>query len=561
MRFKQLLFVMSICLTFVGSLFGQAPDTVYVPAETPTGDYYINSIIDYIVADTNTAGEQLHEVYKLERGKAYLLDQAADLRNPVKIVADPPIANDPEKAPAKVFSNTTEAGETSTQNLFNVWADFTIKNVAISGMSINGSTRGWGYPGNAISVLDSFVTVTLDGVWLDYNGWSCIGAAVPHTSWHINNLHARNEQNPGDPWTTFLFFLEQATVLDTFIIKNSTYFQSNSFFLFPPAYTKYLEVDHCTIVNTLKWPFHSTQWLEAKITNNIFYNVSALSLTENEEEGQDPDHLEYGLVNVDTLVGNEQGGTPGPYTIPEADRMITVKNNCYFWDNGVQDYWADNDSVKASVWMNSRTQAMFDNDADWPNLVAESNWNQDPQFNDFTDGLAEASAKLAQVCKDFRTGSMYQWDWDSDMDTYPELYELIHEYPLPEKFRSYSGLMGTDGKPLGDLNHYPPDVTAVEANTNVTPAEFELGQNYPNPFNPSTTINYRLNQQGDVQLTVFNILGKKVKTLVNEHKIAGNYSMTWDATDETGNRVTSGLYIYKLKMGSNVHMKKMLLLK
>ena len=554
----RLFAVLELVLVFTAGLYAQEVDTVYVPAEDEDGNYLVNSLIDYVVADTNENGEQLHTVYKLERGKLYLLDQAMDLRNPVELVADPPIADDPTMVPPKILSNTTADGGTATQNLINVWEDITLKNIWLGGMSVNGSTRAWGL-GQALQVMDSLVTVRMDGIWADYNGWSAFGTGQPHTSWFINNLHARNEQNPGDVWTTFLFYLEAGTVLDTFKVTNSTYFQSNSFFLFPPAYIQHLEVDHCTFANILKWPFHSTQWLDAKITNNIFYNVSALSLTENEEEGQDPDWLEYGLINVDTLFANSVDSLePGPYTIPENERMVEVKNNLYYWCAGVQDYWANNDSVKASVWMNSRTEAMFADDETWPGLVAENNWNQDPMFNDFAE-LAEANAKLVQVCKDFRTGNMYQWDWDIDVEDYPELYEVIYQYPVAENFRSYSGLTGTDGLPLGDLKYYPQDV-GVEEETQ-TPVQFALEQNYPNPFNPVTTINFQLFEKGTVELTIYNLLGEKVRTLLDARRDAGSYSITWNGTNDAGQRVSSGVYFYSLETENSSMMKKMTLVK
>jgi len=554
-----LVMIFSVCVLFAGSLQAQS-DTLEVPAETEGGDTYVNSLIDFVVADTNDAGEQLHKVYKLTRGKFYVLDQAVDLRNPVHLVAAEPVADDPEKTPPKILSNTTADGGTATGNLINAWADITIKNIWLGGMSLNGNTRGWGQ-GNALAVQDSFVTVNIDGVWLDYNGWSAISTSQPHTSWFINDLHARNEQNPGDPWTTFLLYFEGANVLDSLVVRNSTYFQSNSFFLFPPPVVQYMEIDHNAFVNILKWPFHETQWLDAKITNNIFYNVSALSLTENEEEGQDPDWLEFGLINVDTLAANESDTLDaGPYTIPEDQRIFIVRNNVYYWSSEIQDYWANNDSVKAAVWMNSRTQAMFDDDESYPNFIAENNWNQDPQFNDFPE-LDEATQLLADVCVSFREGSMTQWDWDSDVDTYPELYEVMYEYPLAEDFRSYSGLTGTDGNPVGDLDYYPEDMVGIEIPGSELPAEFALEQNYPNPFNPSTTIQYSVNEGGTINLAIYNLLGERVKTLVEGHVTPGQYQVTWSGTDETGSRVASGVYFYKLQRGSNTAIKKMVMMK
>ncbi len=553
---KLLLFILTVTL-YGGVTFAQQTDTVYVPANKSDGTPYVNSLIDYIVADTNATGEQLHSVYKLDRGNFYIVDKAVDLKNPVKIVADPPVENDPTKVPPKILSNVTADGGTSTMNLINTWADITIKNVWLAGIDAGGQNRGWGF-GQALAVQDSFVTVTLDGVWLDYNGWSAIATAQPHTSWFINNLHARNEQNPGDQWTTFVFFFEQAGVVDTFVAKNCTYFQSNSFFIFPPDVVQYIEVDHCTFVNLLKWPFHETQWLKAKFTNNIFYNVSALSLTEKEEEGQDPDHLEYGLINVDTLAANELG-EPGEYTIPESEREIIVKNNLYYFTQDLQEYWANNDSVKAQLWMNSRTRAMFDNDAEWPGLVEENTWNQDPMFNDFP-ALSEATAKLVQVCKDIRAGSTHEWDWDADQVSDPQFYRLINPYPLPENFKSYAGLLGTDGLPIGDLNYYP-ELVSVEENTQSVPNDFQLLQNYPNPFNPSTIIRFNLNKSGYVKLSVFNLLGERIITLVDDVKNAGSHFVTWNGRNSAGLNVPAGIYFYKLEMENNIQVKKMTLLK
>ena len=90
------------------------------------------------------------------------------------------------------------------------------------------------------------------------------------------------------------------------------------------------------------------------------------------------------------------------------------------------------------------------------------------------------------------------------------------------------------------------------------PTEFVLSQNYPNPFNPTTVINYRLPERSRVSLTVFNIRGNKIAELVKEEKQAGNYSVTWDGRDMHGNKVSSGLYFYKLEAGMHIYVRKMM---
>lgn len=94
------------------------------------------------------------------------------------------------------------------------------------------------------------------------------------------------------------------------------------------------------------------------------------------------------------------------------------------------------------------------------------------------------------------------------------------------------------------------------------PGEFHLYQNYPNPFNPSTHISYSLSTSADVELAIFNVAGKKVRTLERQHRAPGLYSVMWDGLNKDGQFVSSGLYYYRLQVDGNiVQSKKMVLLR
>lgn len=95
------------------------------------------------------------------------------------------------------------------------------------------------------------------------------------------------------------------------------------------------------------------------------------------------------------------------------------------------------------------------------------------------------------------------------------------------------------------------------------PAEYVLEQNYPNPFNPETTISYKLPFSGYTTLKVYDILGKEVATLVNEHQLAGQYSVQLNAAQLTNLRhsLSSGVYFYRLTANEYQSIKKMILLK
>ena len=93
------------------------------------------------------------------------------------------------------------------------------------------------------------------------------------------------------------------------------------------------------------------------------------------------------------------------------------------------------------------------------------------------------------------------------------------------------------------------------------PDDYSLAQNYPNPFNIETAIRYCLRSNGQVTLSIYNLLGQKVKTLVNEKQAAGSYVAKWDGKDENGTVVPSGVYLYVLKAGNFTSYKKMVLMK
>ena len=88
------------------------------------------------------------------------------------------------------------------------------------------------------------------------------------------------------------------------------------------------------------------------------------------------------------------------------------------------------------------------------------------------------------------------------------------------------------------------------------PKQFELSQNYPNPFNPTTTISYQIAAKSDVELSIYNLLGEKVATLVSNEQTPGSYEVNWNAE-----AFSSGIYVYKLQAGNIVQSKKMVLLK
>lgn len=94
-----------------------------------------------------------------------------------------------------------------------------------------------------------------------------------------------------------------------------------------------------------------------------------------------------------------------------------------------------------------------------------------------------------------------------------------------------------------------------------TPGLYSLRQNYPNPFNPATTIEYVVPKRSTVTLTVLNIIGQTIRTLVNDTKPAGTYTARWDGRDSHGNQLASGIYLYRIDTGDYTETREMVLLK
>ncbi len=95
----------------------------------------------------------------------------------------------------------------------------------------------------------------------------------------------------------------------------------------------------------------------------------------------------------------------------------------------------------------------------------------------------------------------------------------------------------------------------------IPPEQFNLFQNFPNPFNPATNIFYDIRTAGQVKMTVYNILGQEIRTLVNREQQAGRYKVEWDGTNDLGVSVSAGIYIYRLQVNGFIESKKMVLIK
>jgi hypothetical protein len=138
------------------------------------------------------------------------------------------------------------------------------------------------------------------------------------------------------------------------------------------------------------------------------------------------------------------------------------------------------------------------------------------------------------------------WSILNSRMTITQLYSLVINdsfiYAVTDNGILYSSISGME--------------TNVESLKKTVPASYILFQNYPNPFNPATTISYQVPKPGKILIKVYDMLGREIRTLVNEEKPAGSYSLKFD-----GRGLTSGIYIYRMIASDNVFTRKFVLLK
>ena len=125
------------------------------------------------------------------------------------------------------------------------------------------------------------------------------------------------------------------------------------------------------------------------------------------------------------------------------------------------------------------------------------------------------------------------------------------------------GALNADGLAVntGSAFLYENVTVSVAYEPATIPASMRLDQNYPNPFNPATMITFLLSEGGNVELTVYNILGQEIRSLVQGYLEAGTHTTQWDGLSGTGEEMAAGIYLYRLKTGTEVQTRKMTLLK
>ncbi|MDR3625291.1 MAG: T9SS type A sorting domain-containing protein [Ignavibacteriaceae bacterium] len=539
-----------------------------------------------IGSDTTTGGLQAHKAYKLvSLDTTYIYFGAITIKSNFTLIGALGLNNRPPCVQPAILQDGSMPANLFTLNATGI--NVLYKNLYFLGTSSSNTNDVADFP-DAIRVPADSIRLTLDNVV--FEAW--YGDAVTYSgNWdkfYITNCKFRNLAQPswysgevlrnGWPGTAYT---------DTVEMKYNTVFCVNAYAActVTKSLVNYFDFSH----NSVVWMFKNPLWLfnltNAKVDDNIFYGVFAGNSDSSEYLGQWDEPFSFETpctIDLDTLTKSTASdfgvdtSKSNWRTLAEAKRTIEVKNNVYFTPAALSSYltaWNDTatvDKIVLSPWMNNRTTKMFADKTTWPGLVESGNQNVDPGYgSSILDVLYSGKGDgmgLLDYIKAIRTNVTTTDWWGYQLTQVGSSENWVPTWPLPESAdMQYSNsalkTAGTDGKAIGDPGWFTNGFTGVTKTTVTVPGTFSLSNAYPNPFNPTTNIKFAVAKSENITLVVFNLLGQKVKTLVNGMMKVGDYTATWDGKDEFGKSVASGIYFYRFESQSFTSTKKMILMK
>ena len=541
--------------------------------------------LDQVINGDVTGGVQNHAVYQLvSLDTTYLLDATITSQSGISIIGVPDpttgklpcIQADvlPDLSIPSVFFTFTGQG-----------TSVTLKNLYLLGIAPNNANNT--AFGQGVQISADNISLTVDNCVFDEMAQFEIAFSSNGNKFYITNSKFRNGVNVATAWYVpeLLRSLNGAGnwSTDTIMIKNNTMIGIAMGPVVTTGITNYFEFSHNDVVLASKGPFWSEHVVNAKLNDNLFYDVYATGEAINEYIGGwdeiAPPRIPsiFYFNNLDStsaalLLGHAVNGA-SDYTAAEAARNVEVKNNVYFWSSGLTSFWtawddtAHQDSIITPVFMNAESQNMFTDNTTWPGFVQSGNQNVDPGFGpSITTALSPGAdttygVGLLAWIKAVRTGTGTTESYSYKKTIAGSAVDWTPTWPLPEatdlKYSNTALMTGaTDGGPIGDPNWFN-NATAIDNNSAHVPTQFNLYNAYPNPFNPSTNIKFSLAQSGPVSLKIYNLTGQLVKTVLdNVSKPQGEYDY-----HVTMDNFSSGIYFYILRQGNMMVAKKMVLLK
>jgi hypothetical protein len=568
MRRMQLLVALLVVLSLL-------PVLTYGQHEVRVPPYIVNSAFlnNIIVGDTlaNGARRDSAAVYVLQRGGVYLSQTAITNGYPLNLKTHDTTAGISNPI-IYLYPNASTGNPPGT--FITMRANVTMKNIILSGYFEPGNytLKDTSYlnhlQGSFFNTAVAGKNLTLDSCILTQTNGNHVRSDQPFSVLRVTNCRftdmgflGRSNLGAGKAIDV------RAGSIDSLIVLNNTFvnYQDRIIRHFSSTVNlQYIRFEHNTCINGMSyhgWLSLGRTGRKVIIKDNLLYDGFAL--------GSDTDAVRQ-TEFTDSGEKDAFGGARMLWvqSVPNDTTAWTIKNNYYV--------------------ISAKGKAFFDSASVWPIVANPALTEGSPlshktctligadsltAFTKTTTTFPNIPGLMTTMMKWYRapkaslgsgkTKETTNWLPIYDFDRRSaEYYRDTLNCAFPTSDAVYSGAAG--GYPAGDLNWFPARYTAwkndaateVETLVGGVPETYSLEQNYPNPFNPSTQIEFALPKASVVKLEVYNLLGQKVATLLNELKDAGSHKVSFEARN-----LATGVYIYRLNAGDQVLAKKMMLMK
>ena len=598
--FKTIYIRLAVMLGFILSSSVFADDHVHV-IEWNGEAGQIESVIQ---GDTLADGTQAHEIYELQANKVYLQLTEINVNSSFAIVGQEPAEGEHLATIQPMSGADGLSGFTGWPNgnfqLYGDNATFHIKNVLCNGISfdqtfnLGGVIAARGDKQKMIleeSIFYGYVTFTAStfGTSTDFH---LLGSIVDGFTNGPGGQYFGGVIWGGGSWMG---------TYDSLEIRNSTIHNVIGEAVVYYETADWGVIDHNTFANIVMNAVWYRGQNNLRVTNNLFYNTKSHCQSSYDVSGWGVWHAGgqgkmsiMPAYNSSYWMSLEQVGGVGGQWVDMSNRNIRWENNAWYDSQELTDFmgidpWSwevSTVSIDTSVSPPETTTTVTTQHDTMHPVAAQSKWIDDSTTKTIGQGTGVSESNNVHAGDDLgmNLDPMYittqlartldfrdnltsdtppfdtQW-WLYEADGSHTSYQYPTHLDMSYSATSAAATASSTGGPVGDPRWMGVDPSTLGNGNEVIANEFTLKQNYPNPFNPTTDIAFTLEQSSNVNLTIFNVLGQKVKVLANDNKVAGTHTLRWNGLDEMGASVPTGLYFYTLTSGEKSITKKMALMK
>ena len=585
---KRLLLLLFLAVWVSGSAYAQK-DTVVVKGYYESGNK--EGTLNDAIQAAQQAGTLSNTVFKLDPYEWYVLTSSIITKPGEHLtIVGPTPGNTQKTAPPQIL--WTNTSNVTTDFIIQSFGNLTMKNVWVRYADTQGNQVSTSIQmENDSTDLSKPERAVFDDVIFDYaqigaGGGGSVNINCNHFVGIFKNCYFRNDMDSHFRYygrAVSYQYQSSGYHADSLFFENTTFANMGYGIMQEGSeYADNVSINHCTFLNLVEFPLESGWWHNLSVTNTIFVNPWMYGTRPIDGT---PNGGIFSVAPVDSF------GFKVPFT--DAQRHILLSNTSYDYQTWLLDWMKNNPFSKDLVknrhsdevpgpqpYLSSATLSFMDStnagSKVFPNMnVVDSTLyiNSDPIFNNPPTNMDSLKTYIYNKWNDnsdqnwaymINSGLNQQWPLPEDMSYTNDtlLTAAMGGYPLgdlyhwfPSKYQQWKAQSSAEWKKIDNMMGMGTTPIAKQQMSNL-PTGYKLLQNYPNPFNPTTNIKFELPRASEVELSVYNILGQKVMTLVNHKMQAGYHSVSFKADN-----LSSGMYIYRIKAGNFVSTKKMMLIK